>query len=1035
MDSVQADALVARAKLCDSKGNTDSMFIYYKQAQNLFRKTNCWRGLAKVSINLTLMYGRAQNVQAYEAELRFIQQLAATHLSPKDTFAGKIYQIIGSNQLKQQQVDSAIHYTEKARQIFKDGQAWKSYSIASQTLAQAAQFKQDFKLMERYINDAYGVIMSKMDGMPSHLAVVLQMYGGLYYRTGEYEKGLAKMQAGLETLRKNMTTRDDTVQLGNVYNNIGLLYLEIGDVFKSEDYYTNALAVAMQLGNYFGAATIYYNLAESFRVCGENQKAYENYKKGLELLKKSMAAKQNLVDGFSNVTRSQINLNNGLAEVAPALNQNIEAIEALTANLRLHKQDVYRQEETYRILGEFYQRNHAWKDASECLTRSLDLNRGVYGDFHPLVARAYYLMGELAQAQRQTAAALGYFQKAQTALLPTAPNSDLARLPDDDLISDRSTYLQVLQQKAIVLYELGQKKESFQTAQQALYLIDKMRNHVKAEGSKLFLQRRVMPIYEFNIRLALEQYNESRDEAYLNNAFSLMEKSKAMLLLDALKTENARNFGNIPNDLLNNERRLAREIAKNEKALFDAQQAKQDAAIQLAQKNLLELRTEAQKLQAYLEVNYKKYYDLRYKDNIVSLQEIRKGLDEHTQLLEFFIGNEHIYIFSVSQKAIKLLNIPKTEQFDNQIIALRTAITNVKLVESNPKVAYYLYTKNAYNVYEQYIKNALQPDLKRIVVVPDGLLNYIPLEALLTEKIVATDKDTTYSFRNLPYLIRSYTVNYTYSASLLHLERPALKTNRHILALAPSYQYAQPKEPNFDDIRQAGIRTKISELPGAHAELKMLQSKFVGTYLYDQDATEANFKQKTQSQAYSVIHLAMHGWVDNERPEYSSLLMTYDSDTTEDDMLHAYELNLLQLQADMVVLSACETGFGKFERGEGVVSIGRGFIYAGVPSLAMTLWSINDHATAALMNYFYDKLANGMPKDEALRAAKLDYLQNVTTDAATHPFYWASFITVGDERPVQLERVMAWWEYVLYGLGLMATAGGMFWLSRNKKAA
>lgn len=173
----------------------------------------------------------------------------------------------------------------------------------------------------------------------------------------------------------------------------------------------------------------------------------------------------------------------------------------------------------------------------------------------------------------------------------------------------------------------------------------------------------------------------------------------------------------------------------------------------------------------------------------------------------------------------------------------------------------------------------------------------------------------------------------------------------------------------------------------------------------------------------------MHGIVDSKQPEYSSLVFTHSGNEKEDDLLHAYELNLLEMNTDLVVLSACETGFGKYERGEGVVSLGRGFMYSGAPSLVMTLWPINDKATSILISAFYNELAMGHGKDEAMRNAKMTYLKHAKNVTA-HPFFWASFINLGDCKPIQLKKHWAWWQMALMGLPIVFLIG--FFIQRKR---
>ena len=193
--------------------------------------------------------------------------------------------------------------------------------------------------------------------------------------------------------------------------------------------------------------------------------------------------------------------------------------------------------------------------------------------------------------------------------------------------------------------------------------------------------------------------------------------------------------------------------------------------------------------------------------------------------------------------------------------------------------------------------------------------------------------------------------------------------------------------------------------------------------MIDSACTERNFKE--QAPEYSLVHLAMHGILDNEHPILSSLAFTESLDTTEDNLLQAYEIAHLHLNADLVVLSACETGFGKFKEGEGVMSLARSFMYAGVPSLVVSMWQVNDKSTSSIMQLFYKNLARKMDKSEALRQAKLSYIASAN-GIAGHPAFWAPFIQLGNHHWIRLSRKGSWiwWAWTI-GLGVLVV-GAVF---------
>ena len=165
-----------------------------------------------------------------------------------------------------------------------------------------------------------------------------------------------------------------------------------------------------------------------------------------------------------------------------------------------------------------------------------------------------------------------------------------------------------------------------------------------------------------------------------------------------------------------------------------------------------------------------------------------------------------------------------------------------------------------------------------------------------------------------------------------------------------------------------------------------------GVYNIGPEATEERFKQ--QAGSARILHVASHAIINDENPLYSKLVFAPNQDTIEDGLLHTYELYNMQLNSELVTLSACNTGIGKIHKGEGVMSLARGFMYAGVPNVLMSLWSVPDLSTSQIMQYFYEEMEEGKSKAEALRQAKLRYLEEADINTSA-PFYWGAFVYLG----------------------------------------
>ncbi len=208
----------------------------------------------------------------------------------------------------------------------------------------------------------------------------------------------------------------------------------------------------------------------------------------------------------------------------------------------------------------------------------------------------------------------------------------------------------------------------------------------------------------------------------------------------------------------------------------------------------------------------------------------------------------------------------------------------------------------------------------------------------------------------------------------------------------------------------------LGQLRYNHEEVAFASALFDGKTFVGETATEAQFKQHAGQSR--LLHLSMHAYAHDENDDFSGLIFTQQADTTQEDgFLHSNELYNLSLNAELAVLSACETGIGTLAPGEGIMSLGRAFKYAGCPNVTMSLWNADDQSTNRIMQRFFTALREDQPKDEALRQAKLSYLDQAKS-AQAHPYYWAAFVQVGNSQPLVSGDPFSWW-WVVGGMILL----------------
>ena len=384
-------------------------------------------------------------------------------------------------------------------------------------------------------------------------------------------------------------------------------------------------------------------------------------------------------------------------------------------------------------------------------------------------------------------------------------------------------------------------------------------------------------------------------------------------------------------------------------------------------------------------------------------------------MIEYYVGDTTSYAFLISNEETAVRKLSLHE--DTLIHRLREEGDHLQNIPSQEQIA--AYEANSYAAYQAYMEpvvSLLDSTVKELIIVPDGNLAYYPLDLLVTSKYPKVR-----SYGDLNYLIEAYEVHYAYSASLYFHDFTTLSTNNQYLAFAPSYEGLLA---DTAAVRSLGsFRDQVTPLAHNQPEVRSISKAFKGVSFLGEEALESNFKANTDE--YGVLHLAMHALVDDEDPMQSKFVFAQSKDSVEDGFLHAYEIYNLRIPSKLTVLSACETGFGQLAKGEGAMSLARAFSYAGSPSVVMSHWPVDDQVTAELMPHFYEHLAEGLTKGEALRQTKLDYLK--TADPARlHPFYWGSFTLMGDNGPIEIERRRVLWPYLLM-IAVLFIFAGVFW--------
>ncbi len=492
-------------------------------------------------------------------------------------------------------------------------------------------------------------------------------------------------------------------------------------------------------------------------------------------------------------------------------------------------------------------------------------------------------------------------------------------------------------------------------------------------------------IYQEGVRNTLKMATWE-DPIWAREAFVFAEWSKMQVLAQAWRGSEARQYGAIPQELIDLENDLLLQQNYVSSQVQKMDQSQDSSNLNSYKARLFRLRHSRDSLQTVFETTYPRYHQLRYSNDSLSVQDVQRRLANNEAFIEYFVGDTVSYVFLITEDQYEVKQIDLVN--DSLTNTLRASLKS-DVQSHSPQE----FQAQALPIYEQYLRpviDQLGPEIDELIIVPDGNLSYFPLGALVN----ASTKNPQ-TFQNLSYLMDDYTIHYAYSASLYFNEFTSLSDNNDLLAFAPSYETTLQDATRMEDLGQ--FRNQISSLVHTLPEVNAISEYFSGQTFTGAEASESTFKSNIGQQG--ILHLAMHAIVDDEDPMNSRMLFYNDEDTLEDGFLHAFEIYNMRIPSKMTVLSACETGYGKMAKGEGAMSLARAFAYAGSPSIVMSHWQVDDESTAVLMTHFYKHLSEGASKGAAMRQARKDFLEQADI-TRSHPFFWASFVVVGDDSPI-----------------------------------
>ena len=992
------EQLLTNALELQEKAEYEQSSQLLKQAIPLFENRKKWSGVASCYNELSVN-ARFQN--KLEKAEKYAQSVFSLQQSDKNISAFQValaHQNLGMVEAKRGNYNQALKYLENGLSIAE--QQSLPQKLEANLRSSIGSAYQDLGEYERAMTEFQQGVQLLSEDNPEHRKPLASLYNHIgvnYVNKGEFDKGLAYYQKELE-ISKLIYGRGHP-DIAGVYNNLGGISFRVGDVGKAVNYFKKAAQTFEEAfgTNHPAVAMTYNNIGAGYFRLGNLKQSITYLEKSVEIKKQVQGATHpDVATGYNNIGGLYLDL--GHYDKAKKYLHRSIAIreEALGPN---HP----KLTNTYSTLGNLYLEKGQPDSAISYFQREIEVTRNQRGEHHPYVANSLNNIGQSYSKQQFYKQALTYHQEALQVLSPSFNNNAYSKNPEITDLRYPNHAVDVFYQKGKTLQKAYQQRGELQTLKAGLHtfnrlseLLDYLQVGFQSEQSKLLMSRESHEMYEHAIQIAYQLFEHTGDRDYLEKALHFSEKSKTRVILELIKTQRAKDYAGIPDSLLSYEKELRNQVTDVQQGLNRAIESQEEKArTQRLRDSLFTLNRSLDNHLQLLEDRYPRYHNLKYNQEIPPTRDIQRALQQKDlTMVEYFYGDKSSWAFTVSGQHISATKLPHDSLLSQKIDRFRKSITQQK------DSTYLTLGSELYSTLVEPVMDEVNH--ANVLFVPDGALNLLPFEALLTDNI--QQPAHAVSFSTLPYLINDLSISYSPSASLSTLFRnqQQRKYSAKFAAFAPIFEFSNSSIKT----RERDANPRWSPLPSSQEEVQQIAELFgennrLWNFLFGKTAkpelftqskaTEQNFKQQDLSK-YKYLHLATHAFASDSATQRSGIVFQQSSNDNEDNILYADEIYTLELKNELVVLSACETGTGEIMQGEGIIGLSRAFQYAGVENLLVSLWKVDDRSTARLMINFYKQILDGKSYNWALRLAKRDLINH---PIYAHPRYWAPFIFLG----------------------------------------
>ena len=797
------------------------------------------------------------------------------------------------------------------------------------------------------------------------LAIVVLNCNKAYYENqfGQTQKAILSYEKAWQIYHKQKLSNYDIIEF--CLKPLGNLYTVLGDYDSAENTIKQYFFIVNTSKNYPDAQKQKFaailNLSNVYQSSGKISLAIELLESALKTEKLSNVQKGILLNNLGNsyILSSAGNL------MYPEIYQKAENSFEFAVNYLKNKNEQSENlSNSYRNLATLNRQRQQFEVANSYFEKAEKLFLKTSNEQPRKAAKLYYEKALLLFDEQKYDESEKQIFKVFKNLIPDYSSKNL--FPNQDQLYAETVIIDALDLQAEVFLKQNQLKKALKSYRLSLYIEDLLMKLSVYENSKIISQIRARNRTEKCLLIYDRLYKEESKTEYLNEAFQLAEKTKSGILKGY--RSNIKNASAEEKQLLQEFQNLNNKIIREQQKGDSANIPKINQLIKKQNEVMLSLKKIQSKNPDYIpvDVDLKALFSKLEKDKAV--------------LVYYFIGNENLFYFTLQNNRINLRHVYTAHRAMLQIVKFIDYFNAADAI-TNDISGYNYYGKKVYDLL-QLPNNSVYQNL---IIVPDGILNFLPFEALITRESKTTN------FAKMHYLLNDFKIAYNTSANIYLNSKPLSKSDKTVLGVFPIFE-----------------KTTF-ELSYSKKELESIRSNFKGKYLENAEASFANFKNNARQ--YSILHLSTHASSgDIETP---ASIKFYDQEVLYSEL---YNLNI---NPDLVVLSACETGIGKLYKAEGAMSVARGFQFAGAQNLLFSLWKVNDYTTSVFMADFYKNIKNDVPYFEANANAKLAFLNDKSIpNAKKSPYYWSSFVYYGSISTEEKSN-----NYIFYIISLLTVIG------------